>query len=414
MSIKAEIISIGNEIISGDVIDTNSSYIAKNLLNLGIETLWHTSIGDLPDDIKNSIRKALERSDIIFTTGGLGPTDDDFSVKVVAEALDKKLVFVEDIWENIQESLIRAGRKIDNYNKKEAYIPEGAKYFLNHAGSAPCVFIEQDEKKIFMLPGVPSEMKYFMQTNILPAIKDDSTEVIKTKKIKLSGIPEASVNEKIKDMVEKDAYTIAFLPKSSELEVKITVKAKDETTALKILEDAKNEIVSRFDKFIYGYDDDSIEEILHDILIAESKTISMAESCTGGLISKMLTDVSGSSSYINLNLVTYSNEAKMKMLEVKKETLENFGAVSEQTAEEMALGIKKLSGSDFGLAITGIAGPTGGTEEKPVGLVYIGITDGVKVNVHKIVSPPKLPREEIRVRAAKKALHLLKEFICQN
>lgn len=414
MGIKAEIIAIGNEIISGDVVDTNSSYIAKNLLNLGVETLCHTSVGDSPEDIKKALHNALLRSDIVFTTGGLGPTDDDFSVKVVAEALNRDFVFVEDIWKSIQNSLVKAGRKIENYNPKEAYIPAGAKYFLNHAGSAPCVFIEENGKKIFMLPGVPAEMKYFMQTNIIPLIKNESKEFIKTKKIRLAGIPEASVNEKIKDMVEKDTYAIAFLPKSSELEVKITAKAADESTAFKIIEEARLEIVSRLDKFIYGYDDDSIEEILHDILTKKNKTVSLAESCTGGLISKILTDVSGSSSYISLNLVTYSNEAKTKMLNVKKETLEKFGAVSEQTAEEMALGIKNLSGSDFGLGITGIAGPTGGTEEKPVGLIYIGITDGTKIIVHKIMSPPKLPREEIRLRAAKKALHLLKEFITEN
>lgn len=414
MSIKAEIIAIGNEIISGDVIDTNSSYIAKSLLDLGVEVPWHTSVGDSSADIKTSLEKALERSQIIFTTGGLGPTDDDISAKAVAEALNKELVFVEEIWENIKNSLTRAGRKFDDYNREQAYIPHGAKYFLNYAGTAPCIFIEKQGKKIFMLPGVPSEMKYFIQTNILPYIKTESAEVIKVKKIRLSGIPEASVNEIIKDIVKKDAYTIAFLPKSSELEIKITAKAKDENSALKIVDEAKSEIVLRLKKFIFGYDDDSIEEILHDILTKKDKKISLAESCTGGLISKILTDVSGSSSYISLNLVTYSDEAKIKMLNVKKETLKKFGAVSEETAKEMALGIKNLSGSDYGLGITGIAGPTGGTDEKPVGLVYIGITDGLKTEAYKIVSPPKLLREEIRMRAAKKALHLLKEFITES
>ena len=411
MNIKAEIIAIGNEIISGDVVDINSSYIAGKLLGIGIEALWHTSVGDSVSDIKTALYAALERADIIFTTGGLGPTDDDLSVKVVGEALFRELVFVEDIFENIKTNFAKAGRNLDNYNKKEAYIPFGAKYFLNYAGSAPSVFIEEKGKKIFMLPGVPAEMKYFMNENIIPLLKNDLRQFIKTKKIKLAGISEAIVNEKIKDILENDTYSIAFLPKSSELEVKITAKAKNEDLASKVIDEIQSEIVLRLKEFVYGYDDDSIEEVLKDILIKENKTVSLAESCTGGLISKILTDVPGSSSYINLNVVTYSNEAKMKMLNVKKETLENFGAVSEQTASEMAAGIKNLSGSDFGLGITGIAGPDGGTEEKPVGLVFVGIADGSRLEVRKIISPSKLPREEIRMRTAKKALHFLKEFI---
>jgi len=411
MSINAEIIAIGNEIISGDVVDTNSSLIAKSLLGLGIETLWHTSVGDLSQDIKNALKTALGRSELVLITGGLGPTDDDLSVEIIAEALGRNLVFVDEIWQNIQSTLIKGGRKVDSYNKKQAYIPEGAKYFLNGAGTAPCVVIEESGKKIFMMPGVPSEVKYFLESHILPQLKNTSDTAIKVKKIKLAGIPEASVNEIIKDIVTKDTHSIAFLPKSSELEVKITAKAKDESSASKIVDEVKSEIVFRLKDFVFGYDDESIENILHDILTKNNQKISVAESCTGGLVSKLLTDTSGSSQYISLNLVTYSNEAKIKMLDVKKSTLERFGAVSEQTAQEMALGIKKLSGSDFGFSITGVAGPTGGTLEKPVGLVYVGITDGKSTQTHKLVFPEQLPREEIRLRSAKKALHLLKDFI---
>lgn len=414
MQTQAEIIAIGNELISGDVIDTNSSYIAKKLLSLGLETSFHTNVGDSPSDIKSVLKTALSRSDLIFATGGLGPTDDDITVQIIADFLGKKLFFEEKIWQNIQSTLEKAVKKIDGYNKKQAYIPEGAKYFLNYSGTAPCILIEYNNKKIFLLPGVPSEVRFFFKQNIKEYIWNLSKTTIKTKKIKLSGIPEARVNEMIKDIVEKSPTSIAFLPQSSELILKITAKDADEKIASEVLQKAETEIVNRLKDFIFGFDDDSIEIILKDILTKKKKTVSIAESCTGGLISKLLTDVSGSSDYISLNIITYSNQAKNEVLNVKKETLEQFGAVSEQTVKEMALGIKNISKSDFGLAITGIAGPTGGTTEKPVGTIYIGITDGKKTSIEKINMPELLPRSEIRLRAAKKALHLLKDYILKS
>lgn len=411
MSIKTEIIAIGNELISGDVVDTNSSYIAKNLISLGIETSFHTSVGDCPFDIKKALECALVRSDLIFLTGGLGPTDDDMTAQIVADFFGKKFVYNEQIWQNIKSTLEKMGKNIDIYNQKQAYIPENSKYFLNYSGTAPCILIEENNKKIFLLPGVPSEVKFFFKQNIKEYVQNLSKISIKTKKIKLSGIAEAKVNEIIKDIVEKSATTIAFLPQSSELIVKITAKAENAELASDILKRAEKEIVSRLKDFIFGYDEDSIEVILRNIFTKMNKTVSIAESCTGGLISKLLTDVSGSSEYISLNVITYSDEAKNKMLGVKSETLEKFGAVSEQTVKEMALGIKNISQSDYGLAITGIAGPAGGSKEKPVGLIYIGISNGSKTITEKINFAELLPRPEIRLRSAKKALHLLKDFI---
>jgi nicotinamide-nucleotide amidase len=414
MSIKTEIIAIGNELISGDVVDINSSYISKQLLSLGVEASFHTNVGDYPKDIKEILESSLSRSDLIFLTGGLGPTDDDMTAEIVADFFNKKLVYNEEIWQNILSTLEKTGRRIDIYNKKQAYIPEGAKYFLNYSGTAPCILIELNEKKIFLLPGVPSEVKYFFKQNIKSFVQNLSKTAIKTKKIKLSGIAEARVNEIIKDIVEKNTTTIAFLPQSSELIVKITAKAENELKASEILKNVEKEIVSRLKDFIFGYDEDSIEIILKDILTDKNKTVAIAESCTGGLVSKLLTDVSGSSGYIGLNIVTYSNQAKNKILNVKNKTLEEFGAVSEETAKEMAEGIKNIAESDFGLAITGIAGPTGGTEEKPVGLIYVAITNGSEEIAQKLNFPTLLPRTEIRMRAAKKALHLLKDFILKT
>jgi nicotinamide-nucleotide amidase len=414
MSIKTEIIAIGNELISGDVVDTNSSYIAKKLLSFGLEARFHTNIGDCPLDIKNTLKTALMRSDLIFITGGLGPTDDDITAKIVAEFLNKKLIYNDTIWQNIQLTLKKMSKNVDSYNKKQAYIPEDAKYFLNFSGTAPCILIEIDNKKIFLLPGVPSEVKFFFKQNINQYIQNLSKYSIKSRKIKLSGVPEAKVNEIIKDIVEKSTTTIAFLPQSSELIIKITAKAENEQIASEILSEVEAEIIYRLKDFIFGYDDDSIEVILKNILTEKRLTVSVAESCTGGLISKILTDVAGSSEYISLNLITYSDLAKKQMLAVKNETIETFGAVSEETVKEMCKGIKNISKSTYGLAITGIAGPGGGTPDKPVGLVYIGITDGSKTVSEKINFPELLPRSEIRMRAAKKALHLLKDFILNS
>lgn len=411
MSIKVEIIAIGNELVSGDVVDTNSSYIAKKLISLGLETSFHTSVGDVAQDVKSALNDALSRSDLIFFTGGLGPTDDDITAQIVADFFEKKLVFKEEIWQNIQTTMHKLSKKVDVYNKKQAFIPEDSKYFLNYSGTAPCILLEENNKKIILLPGVPSEVKFFFKHYIKEYVQNLSKTVIKTRKIKISGIPEARVNEMIKDLVEKSQTTIAFLPQSSELIVKISAKAENETIASEILKKAEKEIVLRLKDFIFGYDDDSIEVILKNILIEKNQTVSIAESCTGGLISKLLTDVSGSSEYISLNLVTYSDDAKNKMLGVKQKTLTKFGAVSQETVKEMALGIKSLAQSNYGLAITGIAGPTGGTSQKPIGLIYIGITNGIDTIVEKINMPELLPRKEIRLRAAKKALHLLKAFI---
>ncbi len=414
MSIKTEIIAIGNELISGDVVDTNSSYIAKKLFSLGLETSFHTNVGDVALDVKSALKTALLRSDLIFITGGLGPTDDDITAQIIADFFSKNLVFEEVIWQNIQSTMKKVAKNVDIYNKKQAYIPEGSKYFLNYSGTAPCILVEEDGKKIFLLPGVPSEVKFFFKHYINEYVQNLSKTAIKTRKIKLSGIPEARVNEIIKDIVEKSTTTIAFLPQSSELILKITAKAKNEILAAEILKKVETDIFLRLKDFIFGYDDDSIEVILKDILTEKNKTVSIAESCTGGLISKLLTDVSGSSEYISLNLVTYSNDAKNKMLGVKNSTLTKFGAVSEETAKEMAAGIKNIAKSDYGMAVTGIAGPTGGTTEKPVGKIYIGITNGEKTLVEKINLPELLPRAEIRMRAAKKALHLLKDFILKD
>lgn len=410
---NAEIIAIGNELITGDVIDTNSALIAKSLLALGIETSIHTSVGDDENQIISLVSKALERSELIFITGGLGPTDDDITAQVVSKCLKRDFILKEEIWEHIKKLLSNTGREIYPFNKKQAYIPKGAKYFLNYSGTAPCILIEEGKKRIFLLPGVPSEVSYFIDKEIKHYLAELNNSKIKIKKIKLSGISEAKVNEVIKDIVDKNPNGIAFLPKSSELVIKITAKAKTENEALQIVDETTQEVVYRLKNYVFGYDDDSIEYLLKDLLTENKLTVAVAESCTGGYISKLLTDVPGSSYYISTNVITYSNEAKMNLLKVSKDTLEKYGAVSEQTAKEMAIGIKNLSNCNIGLSITGIAGPDGGTPIKPVGLVYVGITNGHCSKTEKFIFPEKLSRTEIRTRAAYKALQVLRSFILE-
>lgn len=413
MTINAEIIAIGDELISGDVVDTNSSYLSKELSYCGIKTKYHSSIGDGEGEIGKALNTSLNRSEIIIFTGGLGPTDDDITVKSIAKALNKELIFQEIIWENIKQTLIDANRDPDVYNKTQAYIPFGANYFLNYAGTAPALYIEHDNKKIFLLPGVPSEVKVFWQENLKPILQQLTSSHIAVRKLMYAGIAEAKINEILGNIALCDNPKIAFLPQSSEIIVKLTANASSEKEVKALLDDMENTIQSKIGDYFWGYQNDRIEHTIKDLLIDNKLKLSTAESCTGGLISKLLTDIAGSSDYITLNLVTYSNESKIKMLGVSEDTLSKYGAVSEQTAKEMAEGIRNLSANEIGLGITGVAGPSG-SEKKPPGLVYVSFSSNENTVVHEMRFPKKLPREEIRQRAAKKSLHLLKDFILSN
>lgn len=412
--INAEIITIGNEIIFGDIVNTNSVFISKKLKNAGIDCKYHDSVGDNYSDIAYALLNAFDRSNLIIVTGGLGPTDDDITIECASKALGLDLEFREDIFEEIKQFFKKNNRPIPEINKKQAYAPKGALVVKNESGTAPMVVIKKDKKHIIFLPGVPAEINYFFEKHLTSFLESLAEHKIVSRVLKFSGISEATINEKIEPIIKDSKVEIAFLPTRGETTLKLTVKNNSMSEIKKTLDDKEKEILEIIGEHFYGRDGQEIEEILSEILLQNNISISSAESCTGGLLSKYLTDIPGSSAYVSINVVTYSNEMKTRILGVKPETLSEYGAVSEQTAKEMAQGIKKLSNSDYGISITGIAGPGGATPEKPVGLVFIALASDKDTYVLKMNYQEQLPRAEIRLRAATKSLHFAREIILKE
>ncbi len=408
----AEIICVGDELVLGEVLNTNAQFLAKELLSLGINSQKHTIVKDKINDIKYAINKASKTSNIIILTGGLGPTDDDITMQAVASAFDVDLTINNDALNNIEKFFQARNIQMPISNKKQALIPQGATILKNPVGTAPGIIWKFKQNKfILAFPGVPYEMTEMWIQSAKDYLKNISSKNIKIKNLKHFGIPEAKIGEKIKDLMEEDNPQVAPYVDNGTIRIRINAQDESKEKAESLLKNTEKEILKRTGRYFYGYDNDTLESVISVLLKKNNLTVSIAESCTGGLISSKLTDVSGSSKYIKLNLVTYSNEAKINMINVSEQTLIAHGAVSQDTAKEMAKGIQKLSGCDIGLGITGIAGPTGGTPEKPVGLVYIGICDNKKLNVHKVQLNSKLPRFKIKTLACDYALNYLRIFL---
>lgn len=412
--LNAEIITIGNEIIYGDILNTNSRYISSILKNMGINCQFHISIKDNPKDIYDSVNTAKKRSDLVFITGGLGPTDDDITIKCASEALGLDIEFRSDIFENIKDIFKKRNIDMPQSNKKQAYVPKGSDVIPNQSGTAPMSIVKEENTYFIFLPGVPAEVEYFFENYLKKFLSDMSDKKIISRMLKFHNLSEALMNEKLKNIKQIPELEIAYLPKRGEARLKLTSKTNSIEKSTKLLDEYQKEILNLIGEYFYAKDNQEIEEVLSDILKENKLTVSTAESCTGGLISKYLTDVSGSSSYIKLDVVTYSNEAKEKILNVDAKTLLNKGAVSEEVAKQMAEGIKKLSETDYSISTTGIAGPTGGSKEKPVGLVYIGIAGKQNTYILKKNYPSGLPRYEIRERSASDAMHFLREIILKE
>lgn len=409
--LNAEIITIGNEIIYGDVLNTNSRYISSILKNFGINCRFHLSIKDDKEDISSAINTSKKRSDLIFITGGLGPTDDDITIECASSALGLNVEFRSDIFENIKDMFKKRNIEMPESNKKQAYVPKGATVIPNKSGTAPMSIVEKEGRYFIFLPGVPAEVEYFFENYLKNFLSNMSKEKIISRMLKFHNLSEALMNEKLNSLEKKSEIEIAYLPNRGEARLKITARTNSYKKANELLNDCETQILKLIGDYFYGRDEQEIEEILSELLRKNSLTVSTAESCTGGLISKYLTDVSGSSSYIKLDVVTYSNQAKEKILKVNSQTLSEKGAVCEEVAKQMAEGIKKLAETDYAISTTGIAGPTGGSEEKPVGLVYIGVAGKKDTYVLKKNYPSGLPRYEIRERAASDAMHFLREII---
>ena len=372
---KAEIISVGTELLLGKTVNTDTTIIAEELSRIGIDLLHACTVGDNPERLKECVETALKRSDILITTGGLGPTADDLTKETVAKAAGRKLCLHE-------ESFIRLQKQFPNINmtpdqEKQAWLPENSYVLLNDNGTAPgCAFETDDGKLVMMFPGPPSELEPMLKNYAVPYLLKDSMDVIISHNVHVFGRGEGPVANMISDLLDGSNPTVAPYAKEGEMFVRVTAKAKSAEEADKMCEPIINEIKSRVGNFVYGVDAVSLENLVVKLLNEQKKTIATAESCTGGLLAKRITDISGSSAVFETGCVTYANKTKEMLLGVPHETLEAHGAVSYETAKAMAEGIVKLSGADIGVGITGIAGPGGGTKEKPVGLVYIAISDG--------------------------------------
>ena len=377
MDISAAVICIGNEILLGHINNTNAQYISQYLTNIGIKTSLHVSIPDDHQTISSSIRKSLLDSDIVVLTGGLGPTVDDITLECISMALNKKLIFNKKVAEHIRSHFKKRKLKMPKNNLRQALIPEGAKYILNNIGSAPGLIICVGKKVLIALPGVPFEMQDMIEKSVTPYLKKHFLPdlIIKSHVIKITGLAESVVNEKIEDILKIGGNVqMGIYPHPEEISVKITVTDKSANKVNSTINKIEKNIKSRLGYYIFGYDNEKLEQVIGKLLLKKKKTLSIAESCTGGLLADRITDIPGSTKYFQIGVVAYSNESKNKVLNIPIETIKEHGAVSRQVASLMAKNVRLLSRSDIGIGISGIAGPTGGTKKKPVGLVYISLS----------------------------------------
>ena len=407
----AEIITIGSEITSGSTLNTNTFYISQRLFEMGIETYYHTSVDDDENRLEDVVKIALSRSDLIITTGGLGPTKDDLTKEVISEVLGLELELDNDMKKNIENMFEKIGSCLTSNNIKQAIKPKGSSFIDNSIGTAPGIYIEKDNKKIIMLPGPPKEMRLMFENHVKDLVHDDFNII--SKSINTTGIGESSLESRLQELsLSSSNINIATYAKEGTVEIKIVGKGRDKHQIELEVDAIINSLNKEFKSFIYGYDNISLEEVVVNELRAKGYKLGLCESCTGGLVSSMITRVPGASNVLERAIVSYSNTSKMEVLHVKASTLEKFGAVSEKTAYEMAHGLFNKSELDIVVSITGIAGPDGGSYEKPVGLVYFCI---ITKDGHEIIkSNFNGNRDLIQRRAAIKALNEIRKICINN
>lgn len=369
---KAEIISVGTELILGSTLNTNTYYITQKLSEAGIDVLFHTSVVDDRKLLKSIINISLNRVDLIILTGGLGPTTDDLTKEVVADTLGLYLKLNYDLENDIKKYFQKSNRAMPSNNIKQAYIPEGSRFLKNEIGTAPGIYIKYQDKIIILLPGPPKEMKLMLDNYAMPLIKQDNITIVKT--INTIGIGESQLEMILRDIdIESENSTIATYAKEGRVDIKVVSKGKNKEKIEKELAEIIFQIKNKIPEFIYSYDDIPIEEIIYKKLKDRNMQIAFCESCTGGLIASRFTQIPGVSEVFDRGIISYSNNSKIEELGVEEALINKFGAVSEEVALAMAEGLLNKCNVDIALSTTGIAGPTGGTEDKPVGLVFIGI-----------------------------------------
>ena len=405
----AEIICVGTELLLGNIVNTNAAFLSEKLAYLGINCYFQTVVGDNRDRLLSVINTALSRADILIFSGGLGPTEDDLTKETVAEALGKKLIRDKKAEQEIADYFALRGRITTDNNWKQADVIEGCEILYNKNGTAPGIFVSEGEKTVILLPGPPLELKSMFTDSVMPKLQQKCGQVFYSQTVKIVGPGESSVETQILDMLDtQDNPTIAPYAKTGEVHLRVTARAKDEKEAREKTAPVVEELYRRFGKAVYTTDaDETLEMALTKLLIKKKYTMTTAESCTGGMIAARMVNAPGVSAVLKSGFITYANEAKEELLGVSHDTLEKFGAVSRETAEEMAEGAAKAAHTDAAVAVTGIAGPDGGTKEKPVGLVYIGVN--VRGNVEVREYHFSGSRQKIRESVTAAALTFLRE-----
>jgi nicotinamide-nucleotide amidase len=376
---KAYLISIGDEILIGQIVNSNAAYIADRLNEVSVEVVKMVAIGDSIDEITRELDAAFSQAELVVMTGGLGPTHDDVTKSAVVKYFGTELVFNETIWERVLEFLEQRKMEVKDIHKTQAEVPKNAEIFENTKGTAPGLWFEKDGKYLAVMPGVPAEMKAMTDDYLIPRLRlmtELSGETVLRKTLLTTGLPESEVYLKLGNLDELlDGAELAFLPNQFGVRLRITVKAPTQDEAHDKLLLVEQRIRARIGRYIYGVDNQTLEEVVAKLLIERELTLATAESCTGGLIASRLTNIPGSSAFFDRGIVSYSNGAKVELLNVDEDTINTYGAVSPQVAEQMAKGVRQSCGADLGLAVTGIMGPGGATVNKPVGLVYIALAD---------------------------------------
>jgi len=410
---EVEIITIGDELLIGQVVDTNSAFMAEKLNQAGFDIRWKTTVGDIKKDITDALKLAFSRASIILVTGGLGPTNDDITKHTLCDFFNTKLVFDAETLKTVEEVVGQSGRQLNELTRSQAFVPQNCTVIQNRVGTAPVTWFEHDGKILVSMPGVPYEMKWAMENEIIPRLKErfSDTGAILHRSFWVKNYSESMLAQKLTQFEESlsDFVKLAYLPTSGVIRLRLTGKHSDALFIQSVINAESEKLKSILGEDIFSDTDDSLEVSLHKTLISKRLTLSVAESCTGGKLASLFTAQAGSSQYFQGGVVSYSNEAKINMLGVKSETLENYGAVSQEVVEQMAAGVCEKFQTDCAIAVSGVAGPSGGTPEKPVGTVWIAISFNKKIVSQQFLFTKN--RETNILRSCNNGIRMLMEAI---
>jgi nicotinamide-nucleotide amidase len=410
---NAHILTIGDEILIGQTLNTNAAYIGNRLIELSINVNKTSVVADNEKAILDEFRDSFAKNDLLIVTGGLGPTHDDITLSCIVKFFNSELVLNEDVLKDVNRIFSKRGRQVTKVNEEQAMVPKNAGVIRNSLGTAPGAWIEKDNKIFVVMPGVPFEMQEMMSSYVIPKLKEKiGVPEIVTGRINLqtTGIPESYLFERLGDIKELlNGSEMAFLPSVVGVKLRITASGKTLDIVNNKLSEIEQKIRNKVGRFIFAKGEETLEEVVGRLLKDRELTLSVAESCTGGNIGNLITNISGSSTYFERGVVSYSNASKVEMLQVNEDAIQEHGAVSRTVAEQMAKGIRSISGTDLGLAVTGILGPTGATPGKPVGVVYIAVCDNIECTVKKFLFGED--RILNKQRATQAALDMLRKHI---